>query len=88
MGYTPAYGLVDLVLGSRRLAPVRKECHVNQQERGCHSKRAYYEEIEALVVARMREGSGAPTLRAYRCQFCGMWHLTKRPSAGSADGTS
>lgn len=65
---------------------------MNRQDRGCQSKKAYLAEIDALVVARKRESSGAPTLRTYRCDFCGFWHLTKGPigmghTAPTAGGT-
>lgn len=52
---------------------------MNNQERGCQTKKPYLTEIGALVVARKREASGAPALRAYRCQYCGFFHLTKAP---------
>lgn len=31
---------------------------------------------EKMALRRMRDG--APDLRAYRCPYCGSWHLTKR----------
>ncbi|HYF28576.1 MAG TPA: hypothetical protein VD931_22745 [Baekduia sp.] len=54
------------------------------KERGCLSKRAYYAEVEALVVASRRTAQGAPPLKTYRCPNCGLWHLTKRRDDGEA----
>jgi len=61
---------------------------VNGQDRGCQSKRPYLTEIEALVVARKRESSGAPPLRAYHCRFCGFHHLTKTPEESTPSASS
>lgn len=46
-------------------------------ERSCTGKRAYLFKDKAERVARQREASGAPPLRAYKCPRCPCWHLTK-----------
>jgi hypothetical protein len=48
------------------------------QERSCHLKRRYFTEVDALIMADRRAYRGAPRLRAYECQYCGGWHLTKK----------
>jgi len=48
------------------------------QERSCHMKHRYFDEISALIVANKRAGYGAPPLRAYQCPHCRGWHLTKK----------
>ena len=55
----------------------------------CGKKRRYATEIEATLAAMHAEQRGALPLRAYRCRFCGGWHLTKRKRWNghpSADG--
>jgi hypothetical protein len=44
----------------------------------CGDKNTYSSEGEALQNAVHRTGKGAPALRAYRCQLCNAWHLTKQ----------
>lgn len=48
------------------------------QQRSCHMKHRYFDEVSAVIVANKRAAKGAPQLRAYRCEFCGGWHLTKQ----------
>lgn len=60
------------------MAPVRKECDVNHQERGCQTKIPFLGEISAMVIARKREASGAPPLLVYKCGYCGFFHLAKK----------
>ena len=48
------------------------------QQRSCHMKHRYFDEISARIVAEKRLAKGAPALRAYRCECCGGWHLTKQ----------
>ena len=43
----------------------------------CGRKRRYDSEVDALLAAMWAEQRGALPLRAYRCRFCGGWHLTK-----------
>lgn len=44
----------------------------------CGRKYRYETEQAALTAAAKRVLNGAPTLRAYHCELCGGWHLTKR----------
>lgn len=48
------------------------------QQRSCHMKHRYFDEISAVIVANKRAARGAPPLRAYACPHCGGWHLTKK----------
>lgn len=52
-------------------------------ERGhgsCGRKRRYPTlQIAMHVASFMHVGHGAPELRAYRCCYCGGWHLTSMP---------
>lgn len=48
------------------------------QQRSCHMKRRYFDEVSAMIVANKLMAKRAPQLRAYRCEFCGGWHLTKQ----------
>lgn len=47
--------------------------------RQCGRKERYPTEEKALGQATLYQLFGAPALRAYRCPFCGGWHLTSRP---------
>jgi hypothetical protein len=41
-------------------------------------KRKYMTEGEALsTAAHQMEAANAPKLKAYRCEWCDAWHLTK-----------
>ena len=51
--------------------------HGAKGHRACGKKRRYETEEEALLSAARRVLKGAPTLRAYHCDYCGGWHLTK-----------
>ena len=57
----------------------------------CARKARYGSERVALAVCRERMAAGAPDLRAYRCEWCGGWHIThvpleRRAGEGGADG--
>jgi len=47
-------------------------------------KRKYATEGEALSTAdhQMSKGGAAEELRAYRCNWCAAWHLTKKQAKG------
>lgn len=45
----------------------------------CGRKRRYETEADALSTALMSTRHGAPQLRAYHCEYCDGWHLTKVP---------
>lgn len=49
--------------------------------RGCLNKRRMTDADEAAERARVKMLKGAPPLRAYRCNVCKGWHLTKRVPA-------
>ena len=51
--------------------PTRKE-----RERGCTRKRRYRTEGDALDAAVLAGAKGRRS--AYRCAWCGQWHLTSR----------
>ena len=49
------------------------------KERSCLSKRRYWSEVDALVMAsRLLGHRHAPPLGAYLCRNCGGWHLTRQ----------
>jgi len=50
-------------------------------------KRKYETEGEALATAahQMSTGEATKELRAYRCNWCGAWHLTKNKGKGEKD---
>jgi len=51
----------------------------NCKERSCLSKRRYWSQVDALVMAsRCVERRGLRALGTYRCRNCGGWHLTRR----------
>ena len=56
---------------------VRKE-HGAAGHQECGRKRRYATELDAVMGAMWAEQRGSPTLRVYKCRFCGGWHLTKR----------
>ena len=43
----------------------------------CPDKVRYKTRIKALLQGLARVNRGAPPLRAYQCDACGGWHLTK-----------
>lgn len=47
-----------------------------QAHRQCGKKARYRSKIDALIAANRCTMRGAPKLRAYRCPYCGGWHLT------------
>jgi len=47
------------------------------KERSCLSKRRYWSQVDALVMATRRQ---MPSLGAYSCANCGGWHLTRQVS--------
>ena len=51
--------------------------HGDAAHRSCGRKARYPTEGDALALARKFEALGAPALRAYKCRYCGGWHLTK-----------
>lgn len=49
-------------------------------ERSCQRKRRYWNEVDAIIAAEKRYADGeTEKLRAYECNLCGGYHLTKRP---------
>lgn len=49
------------------------------QERSCLSKRRYWSQVDALIMAaRCAERRNVGPLGAYRCANCAGWHLTRR----------
>jgi hypothetical protein len=69
------------VIVQPRTGPVRSkfEPHV-ERLLSCSSsdgKTAYPDELTALRELREMQWRGLPLKRAYRCEHCGFWHLTK-----------
>ena len=51
----------------------------SSKERSCLSKRRYWSQVDALVMAaRCIERRNLPALGAYRCRNCAGWHLTRQ----------
>jgi hypothetical protein len=49
------------------------------KERSCLSKRRYWSQVDALVMAaRCVERRNVGPLGAYRCRNCAGWHLTRQ----------
>lgn len=49
------------------------------KERSCLSKRRYWSQVDALVMAsRCLERRSLPVLGTYLCRNCGGWHLTRQ----------
>jgi len=49
------------------------------KERSCLSKRRYWSQVDALVMAaRCIERRRPGPLGAYRCRNCAGWHLTRQ----------
>jgi len=49
------------------------------KERSCLSKRRYWSQVDALVMAERRiERANCGPLGAYRCRNCAGWHLTRQ----------
>lgn len=46
-----------------------------------HTSKLSYESKEEALIAASRAGRQGETvaLRAYRCRYCGKWHLTSKP---------
>jgi hypothetical protein len=47
----------------------------SERARSCGRKRRYASEREALDAAYLIRMQGGEELSAYRCRFCGRWHL-------------
>ena len=48
------------------------------KDRSCLSKRRYWSQVDALVMAERRMENGSlPRLGTYRCSNCRGWHLTR-----------
>ena len=50
--------------------------------KACESKNRYASRQEAQAAARACEAHGSPKLFAYRCDYCGGWHLTHHRPRG------
>jgi hypothetical protein len=50
-------------------------------ERSCQSKNAYETEAHARAQATFQRMSDV--LFTYRCPYCQLWHLTRRPNSGT-----
>lgn len=73
-------GLGDLFASEeRRRDDMRRRADEARYERSCASKRRYATRAEALGTARLCEDHGSPGLSAYKCPYCGGWHLTSHP---------
>jgi hypothetical protein len=54
----------------------------------CPEKHAYHSKKEADHVIRIRvKDNPTLVLRSYRCQHCGLWHLTSKPDRRELDPT-
>lgn len=61
----------------KRDAEVTKKYGI-QAHRACGRKIRYKDELTALARAERSMLYGAPTLKVYRCPYCGGWHLTSK----------
>lgn len=52
--------------------------HGEQGHWSCGRKMRYPTKSAALMRASKCQRRGAPALRAYRCPYCGGWHLTSK----------
>jgi hypothetical protein len=51
----------------------------SHKERSCLSKRRYWSQVDALVMAaRCIERRKLAALGTYRCRNCAGWHLTRQ----------
>lgn len=48
-------------------------------EKACASKNRYPSHADAQEAAGLCAEHGASGLRAYKCRYCGGWHLTSKP---------
>ncbi len=56
----------------------------SERARSCGNKRRYESEREALDGAYLIRMQGGESLDAYRCRFCGGWHLGHSRPPGQA----
>lgn len=78
---------VKVINSQRRKEMAERDAKVTSEhgERGhqaCGRKVRYATKSEALVKASRCIRHGAPALSAYKCQYCGGWHLTSRVRSG------
>jgi hypothetical protein len=60
-------------------ASAASESVASDKERSCLSKRRYWSQVDALVMAaRCIERGHVGALGAYRCRNCAGWHLTRQ----------
>ena len=58
---------------------LRQSGFQSYKERSCLSKRRYWSQVDALVMAaRCIERRNLPALGTYRCRNCAGWHLTRQ----------
>ena len=55
---------------------------VAAQQRMCHDKRTYTDELTAKVYAPKAAVKTGKAMRAYQCPNCRFWHLTKMRQPG------
>jgi hypothetical protein len=60
----------------------------NEEKCMVSGKRMYASEGEALATADHQRslGNTREELRAFRCDWCGAWHLTKKPPKTGSNG--
>jgi hypothetical protein len=64
---------------SRVSSSLQQSGFESSKERSCLSKRRYWSQVDALVMAaRCIERRNLPALGTYRCRNCAGWHLTRQ----------
>lgn len=61
-----------------RLDELAEQHEAALRHKACERKQRYDTRLDAERTARDCERHGSPKLSAYRCQYCGGWHLTHK----------
>lgn len=61
-----------------RLDALAEQHEAELRHKACERKQRYATRLDAERTARDCERHGSPKLSAYRCQYCGGWHLTHK----------
>ena len=69
---------IAMIEQSRRDARVSHD-YGDAAHLSCGRKVRYRTKSDALAFASRYVMRGAPMLMAYRCQYCGGWHLSSKP---------
>ena len=63
----------------KRIEERAREREAALRRKACESKNRYSCQSDAQVAIRACAAHGTTGLHAYRCPYCGGWHLTSRP---------